>query len=47
MPIDFVELSLIVFGMVVANITWYLLRPVPQPKARLAEVVQLSHYRRR
>ena len=44
---DFVALSLIGCGMVVANITWYLLTPRPEPKVRLAEVIPLSRYRRR
>lgn len=47
MSTEFVELSCIVFGMIVANVTWYLLSREPAPRPRLAEVVELARYRRR
>jgi hypothetical protein len=48
MPIEYVELSLVVFGMIVANIVFYLrVNRAPPPPVRLAEVVELARYRRR
>ena len=48
MPTEYVELSLVVFGMVVANILIYLrANRAPPPPVRMAEVVELARYRRR
>jgi len=47
MSIDLAELSLVVFGMIMANVSWYLLSRPAAPRVRMAEVVELSQYRRR
>jgi hypothetical protein len=48
MSIEYVELSLVVFGMIVANLAFYLrANRAPPPPVRMAEVVELARYRRR
>ena len=45
MSTELVELSVMVFGILVANITWFLLKAPPAPPVRMAEVVS-DQYRR-